>query len=85
MTRRRWWTEPRLDRLRELAARGQTRRQAAAVMDISTGKVAGACFRYGVQFGPEPPPVTDLAREIAAARAEAETAPPYRSSTGWPA
>ena len=81
-----WWTEPRIALLRTLAAQGRTRRQAAAEMEITTGKVAGACYRYEIQFGSSPGgPLSGLAREIAAARVEAETAPPYRSSVGWPA
>ena len=79
------WTPAMLLRLRRHAAAGHTMAEAARDLGVSRGALAVQASNRGVQFGgnctPMPPA---LAQEIAAARAEAPTAPPYRDPSGWP-
>lgn len=84
------WTPAMLQTLRWHAAAGHTMAAAAADLGVSRGSVGTMASNKDIAFRGncarelEPAPARSLAAEIAAARAEAPSAPPYRDPHGWP-
>lgn len=83
------WTPEMVERLRLLSAAGATRETSAEVLRVKLSALDGAASRYKVKFtrrrkgAAKHPTLSDeLVNEIAAAKAEAATAPLYRG--GWP-
>jgi hypothetical protein len=81
------WTPGMIARLRWHAAAGHTMAEAARDLGVSRGAVAVQACNHSIGFSGNCaplPPAMALAQEIAAARAEAVTAPPYRDPSAWP-